>query len=106
VKNAKIGSVGIAVRRSISFHGIALNVNTELQPFGWVNPCGLKGVQMISMKQILSHDIQMDEVRQAVIAHFERIFDVQLDLVGLDHVQRLLAQAREHGAPKLHGTSA
>jgi len=38
---SKIGSVGIAVRRGISFHGFALNVNNSLEPFSWINPCGL-----------------------------------------------------------------
>jgi len=38
-KNNKLGSVGIAVRRGISFHGFAFNVNLSLEPFTWINPC-------------------------------------------------------------------
>ncbi|MGD9239401.1 MAG: lipoyl(octanoyl) transferase LipB, partial [Desulfobacterales bacterium] len=40
----KMGSVGIAVRRGISFHGLALNVHTDLTPFSWIQPCGLQNV--------------------------------------------------------------
>ena len=38
---SKIGSLGIAVRHSVSFHGFALNVNTPMEPFRWIHPCGL-----------------------------------------------------------------
>jgi lipoate-protein ligase B len=55
----KIGSIGIAVQRSVSFHGLALNVNTDLEPFTWVNPCGLHGVVITSMKQELRTELPM-----------------------------------------------
>ncbi len=47
----KIGSVGLAIHRNISFHGLALNVNLELGPFAWINPCGMTGVSMTSIQQ-------------------------------------------------------
>jgi lipoyl(octanoyl) transferase len=40
VGNNKLGSIGIAVRRGVSFHGLAFNANLALAPFGWINPCG------------------------------------------------------------------
>ncbi len=51
VGDRKLGSVGIAIRHGISFHGLALNVNLALEPFSWVNPCGLQGVKMTSLQQ-------------------------------------------------------
>ncbi len=51
VGNRKLGSVGIAIRHGISFHGLALNVNLALEPFSWVNPCGLQGVKMTSLQR-------------------------------------------------------
>ena len=51
VGDRKLGSVGIAIRHGISFHGLALNVNLALEPFSWVNPCGLSGVKMTSLQQ-------------------------------------------------------
>lgn len=50
----KLGSVGIAIRRGISFHGFAFNVKPSLKPFGWINPCGLKGIEMTSLERELS----------------------------------------------------
>ena len=49
VGDNKIGSIGIHVRRSITFHGFAFNVRPDLTPFSWINPCGLKGVGVTSL---------------------------------------------------------
>lgn len=45
----KLGSIGVAIRRGISYHGLALNVNLDLLPCRWINPCGLVGVEMTSI---------------------------------------------------------
>lgn len=49
VGGKKIGSIGLTIRKGISFHGIALNVSNDLTPFSWINPCGLEGVSMTSL---------------------------------------------------------
>ncbi len=74
----KLGSIGIAVRRGISFHGMALNVNLDLTPFSWIQPCGLHGVAMTSMHLELSREIPMAEVRGRVRSHVESVFGVRL----------------------------
>jgi lipoate-protein ligase B len=90
VDTSKIGSVGIAVRRSISFHGLALNVNTELEPFSWVHPCGLQGVCMTSMKEILGKEIAMEDVRRVAATHIQEIFHVQMEPKTLDEILNLV----------------
>jgi lipoyl(octanoyl) transferase len=45
----KIASIGVHVSRGVTTHGFAVNVQNDLQPFGWVVPCGLEGVQMTSV---------------------------------------------------------
>ena len=45
----KIASIGVHVQRGVTTHGFAINVQNDLQPFGWVVPCGLDGVQMTSV---------------------------------------------------------
>ena len=90
VEMAKIGSLGIAVRRGISFHGFALNVNTSLEPFGWIHPCGLKGIQATSMKRVLGRGPSMEEVRCAVARHIREIFCVELERVSVEDIRRLL----------------
>lgn len=86
VGNNKLGSVGIAVRRGITFHGFALNVNLSLEPFGWVNPCGLQNCGMTSLQQQLSSEVSMDHVRKAVKRHFESVFGVKLATMDLNEL--------------------
>ena len=90
IGRAKIGSIGIAVRRGVSFHGLALNVNTELEPFGWVNPCGLTGVMVTSIKKILGKEIPMDEVRRQARIHAEQVLGMQLIPIGLDETLKII----------------
>jgi lipoyl(octanoyl) transferase len=45
----KIASIGVHVQRGVTTHGFAVNVENDLQPFGWIVPCGLDGVQMTSL---------------------------------------------------------
>ena len=63
VGSQKMGSIGIALRKGVSFHGLALNVNLDLTPFSWIQPCGLQGVSMTSMKKELDRELPLNEVR-------------------------------------------
>ena len=87
---SKIGSLGISVRRGVSFHGFALNVNTWLEPFSWIHPCGLEGVRVTSMRQVLGKEIPIKEIRRAVGLHIQEIFGVELEQVSLEDIYRLL----------------
>lgn len=55
VENNKIGSIGLTVKHGVCHHGLALNVNLDLTPFSWINPCGLQGVGMTSMARDLGN---------------------------------------------------
>ncbi len=77
VGNKKLGSVGIAIRRGISFHGIALNVHLSLEPFSWINPCGLFGVAMTSLKEEGGRHLSMTLVRDAMVRHMESVFGIR-----------------------------
>jgi lipoate-protein ligase B len=77
IGNQKLGSIGIALRRGVSFHGLALNVNLDLTPFTWIQPCGLKGVQMASMKQELAGEVAMPDVRKVIKNKFESVLGIQ-----------------------------
>lgn len=78
IGHKKIGSIGIAVRRDISFHGMALNVAPDLDPFCWVDPCGLEGVSMTSMQQELDKPVAIHQVKASVIDEFSAVFGVSL----------------------------
>jgi lipoate-protein ligase B len=74
----KLGSIGIAVRCGVSFHGLALNVNTDLTPFGWINPCGLSGIGVISLQNELKKTIEMAQVRHAMVKSITKVFNIKL----------------------------
>lgn len=54
VDDAKIASLGLRIRRGRSYHGLALNVDVDLEPFQRINPCGYQGLQMTRLKDLLS----------------------------------------------------
>jgi lipoate-protein ligase B len=73
-KEGKIASIGVAVKKGCVFHGFALNVNTNLNFFNYIIPCGIKGIKMTSMEQILSEKIKMDKVKEVCIKKLRKIF--------------------------------
>jgi lipoyl(octanoyl) transferase len=52
VDEMKICSIGLRIRKGCSFHGLALNVDMDMQPFSYINPCGYAGLQMIDSKRL------------------------------------------------------
>ena len=93
IGNNKLGSIGIAIRHGISFHGFAFNVNLAMEPFTWINPCGLQEIGMTSLERELSGKMPMEEVRDAVRSHMENIFEVELELVNLEKLRMLLKES-------------
>jgi lipoate-protein ligase B len=90
VANNKMGSIGLAIRKGISFHGLALNVNVDLTPFSWIQPCGLQGVCMTSMKQELGRQLSMADVCAAVKQQFESVLNLNLSTASFSRLQHLL----------------
>lgn len=90
VNGSKLGSIGIAVRRGITFHGLALNVNPSLEPFEWINPCGIQDCGVTSMARELSQNISIQHVRQAVKRYLKAVFGVTLISTDLSELQELL----------------
>jgi lipoate-protein ligase B len=70
VNEKKIASIGIAFKNWISYHGFALNVNTDISYFFKINPCGLSSSVMTSMEIILSRKIDIQNVKKIVSDNF------------------------------------
>jgi len=70
----KICAFGIAVKNDVSFHGFALNVNTNLEDFGLIVPCGIKDKGVTSLQKILGREVSMDEVMERVVDSFQTEF--------------------------------
>lgn len=67
----KVGSVGIASRRGVSWHGLALNVSTDLSWFRRIHPCGLPSEWLSSMEAETGRSVPLETVKQRVIAEFQ-----------------------------------
>jgi lipoate-protein ligase B len=86
VGDEKVAAIGIAVRRWITFHGVALNINLRLDHFALITPCGIEDKGVTSIRELLGRDV----ARSAVIEHFLRRFGEVFDLntVYLDDTAR------------------
>jgi len=61
VNDAKIAALGLRVRKGCSFHGLALNVDMDMEPFGRINPCGYEGLEVTQLKDFV-RDISVVDV--------------------------------------------
>lgn len=75
-RGRKIASLGISVRRWVTFHGFALNVTTDLAGFQVIRPCGEDPAVMTSMAAILGGPVAMDAVRRAVASRLAETFSL------------------------------
>ena len=96
VENCKLGSIGISIRRGISFHGFAFNVNTDLAPFGWINPCGLRGVGATSLERELGAPVPLEAAFDAVSAHLRQVLRMELEPTGIRELEERLQDRHEH----------
>ena len=67
VDGAKIAALGLRVRRGCSYHGLALNVDLDLEPFSRINPCGHEGLAVTSMRRCLGRPVDMQAVGESLL---------------------------------------
>ena len=77
-RERKIASIGVAVSHWVTYHGFALNVNTELPYFQLINPCGYSADTMTSMAEQVGQRIVFDEVKEALKDSFSEIMGASL----------------------------
>jgi len=77
VGKKKIASLGIKVRGGVTSHGFALNVNNDLTPFLLINPCGIKGLEVTSIRILLKKEIELKEVEELIIKNFCQVFPAE-----------------------------
>jgi lipoyl(octanoyl) transferase len=75
----KICSIGVKASRWVTMHGFALNVNTDLDYFNHIVPCGIKGKKVTSIKNELKKEISIDKVKVIIKKNFEKLFDAKLE---------------------------
>ncbi len=89
-KARKIGSIGLRVRESITTHGLAINVNNDLQPFEWVMPCGIEACQMTSVAREHGAEQDLDAFGSAVARRLAQSCEAEpVELAGIDLTRRV-----------------
>jgi lipoyl(octanoyl) transferase len=76
-----VAAIGVAVRRWVTMHGLALNIDPNMEHFDLINPCGIRDRGVTSLKRLTGRSVPVREVAQKLAGHFSTIFDVQLEWV-------------------------
>ncbi len=87
IGSRKLGSVGITVRRGVTFHGLAMNVNIDLEPFQWINPCGIKSCEMTSLQIEAGQAIEMADARAQMALQLEAVFEMGMTRIAPDELE-------------------
>lgn len=72
-RERKICALGVKCSRYVTMHGLALNVNTDLEGFHLINPCGFTDKGVTSLAQELHREVDMNEVKQSLVTHFSAL---------------------------------
>lgn len=71
VEGAKIASLGLRIRHGVSYHGVALNVAMDLEPFSRINPCGYRGLPVTQVTDLVATPIDFDQLADLLAAEVE-----------------------------------
>lgn len=93
----KIAAIGARIKEWVSYHGFALNVNTNLRHFDLIVPCGLRDRGVTSMQAELGREIPMGEIKPVVARTFAEVMEREIEWHTLDDVVPFLASEPIHG---------
>jgi lipoyl(octanoyl) transferase len=89
VEDRKIASIGLHVSRGVTTHGFAINVDNDLEPFSWVHPCGLDGVQMASVRLEQQSGEALPCFRKRMAHRFAEAYARRQRIVSRQRLERL-----------------
>jgi lipoate-protein ligase B len=78
VGNRQIASIGIRVKRWVTIHGFALNVDNDIKPFSFINPCGIAGGTVTSLNEQLEQKVTTKQVIVRIMSNFSSVFRTDL----------------------------
>ncbi len=87
----KVAALGTRIAKGVSYHGFALNVNTDLRHFGLIVPCGITDGGVTSMERALGRSVDWNAVMARVEAHFGELFHARLEPLSQGELEALVA---------------
>ena len=91
----KLAAIGVAVSRWITYHGAALNVNTDLDYFNLINPCGITEFPVGSVKLLLGDEIDINGVKRKLEQSFADVFRSEIEQI--DSIDPIISEPAECG---------
>ncbi|MBU4149141.1 MAG: lipoyl(octanoyl) transferase LipB, partial [Candidatus Omnitrophica bacterium] len=73
IGDKKIGSIGIGVKKWVTYHGMALNINIDLEPFSFIRPCGIEGLRITSLKDVLGREVDIEDAKSKLKLSFNEV---------------------------------
>jgi len=89
----KLAAIGVAVKRWVTYHGLALNVSTDLDYFKLINPCGISGYPVGSVESILRRKVDIDVVADRLAENFAEAFGYEIERTSVDSLFLETAEA-------------
>jgi len=98
VGESKIGSIGVAITRWVTYHGFSLNVSPNMNHYSLITPCGLDGIEVTCMRELLGREPDHPRVRDGISRHFQEVFQIQLARMDMEDLKMSLAlSSLSHG---------
>jgi len=99
VGGSKIVAVGCAIKRWVSMHGFAFNVNTQLENFAWIIPCGIHDKGVTSLQETVGRPCNVAEVTDQVCCYFADTFQMQPEVKGRAELYRMIGGEHDGYSP-------
>jgi lipoyl(octanoyl) transferase len=90
VDDKKITAIGVAVSRMITMHGFAFNINTDLEHFNWINPCGITDKGVTSLKQLTGVEHDLKEIALLTAEYYCKRFGIKSSIIEKDEIFKYL----------------
>ena len=91
VEGKKVAAIGVAVKKWITLHGFALNVNTDLSYFRFIHPCGIADRPVTSMQELLGTEVNLKEVAEVAQDKFSKVFELNIKGRAIEFLHQLVS---------------
>lgn len=90
LEQGKITAIGFAIKRWVTMHGFAFNINTDLSHYEWIVPCGITDKAICSLQSVLGYKQDFDLVNQQLITTFAELFNYETVEISVAQIQKYL----------------